>query len=96
MKIALTPPQKPNRRRMMDILLALCRTPEPVRFECVARACARDARAPGLHLSHKTHSRQRANQLAHFQREQRAGQLCDRKPRAFRERIDLHGRISPE
>ena len=96
MKIALTVPQKPNSLWRVEILLPLFHSRERGRFECAARACRRDARNPGLHLPHKTHSRKGANQLAHFQVQQRAGQLRDRKFRAFRERIDLHGRISPE
>jgi len=96
MKIALTPPQMPNSLGRVDILLALSRTAELGRFEWAAAAVWAGCPRSSLHLPHKTHTRKGANQLAHFQVQQRAGQLRDRKFRAFRERIDLHGRISPE
>jgi hypothetical protein len=67
MKIALTPPQKPNSLWRVDILLALFRTAELGRFEWAARAVRAGGPGSSLHLPHKTHSGKGANQLAHFQ-----------------------------
>src|SRR5712692_1760097 len=96
MKIALTAPQKPNSLWRVEILLALSRGAELGRFGVPRALCGQNARAAGLHFSDKALARQRANQLTHFQCEQRACQLRDRKLRAFRERIDLLGRIGGE
>jgi hypothetical protein len=79
MKITLTEAQKPN---SLDPGTAAgpaqagkpggCKVPPP----CLPSE--QKVAAFALHFAHKTHPRERANQFAHFQSEQRAGQLRDR------------------
>ena len=53
-------------------------TSNPVKKTRVKMQSSYDECENGLHFAHKTLARQRANQFAHFERQQGAGELSDR------------------